>query len=177
MNFILDYDIEILRLIQENRLIYLDHFLYWISFTTTFVSIGILLSLAYQSFVKKKNSIKSIFFKMLSMFLAATTLSLILKYSIKRVRPFITYPDIEKLSEAGSYSFPSGHTAEAFTIAIGALLLFRKKRFFMSILTWAILVAYSRMTLGVHFPSDIIASIAVALVICISIKKYLKNGL
>jgi undecaprenyl-diphosphatase len=113
---------------------------------------------------------------MLSLFLAASTLSLILKYSIKRARPFITYPDIEKLSEAGSYSFPSGHTAEAFTIAIGALLLFRKKQFSIPILIWAILVAYSRMTLGVHFPSDIIASIVIALVICISIKKYLKNG-
>jgi undecaprenyl-diphosphatase len=76
-----------------------------------------------------------------------------------RDRPFITYPDIIKLSEAGSSSFPSGHTIEAFAIAFAVFYLFKERMFVIIIFSWAILVAYTRMALGVHYPLDVLAGI------------------
>ncbi len=82
-----------------------------------------------------------------------------LKALVYRERPFVTHPSIEKLSEAGSSSFPSGHTLEAFAIAAALSLLFSRKQVVIPVYIWAMLVAYSRMALGVHYPSDVLAGI------------------
>jgi membrane-associated phospholipid phosphatase len=44
----------------------------------------------------------------------------ILKYSIQRERPFVTYPDVKHITPEDSYSFPSGHTSTAFALAVAA---------------------------------------------------------
>lgn len=170
MNYIIDLDIELLRLIQSSRIILFDDFLYWISYTTTFVSIAILLVLAYKSFIKKEINTKFTFYQLLIIFSASACVSLILKFTIQRPRPFTSYSDIIKLSEAGSYSFPSGHTTEAFAIALGAILLFRNKLWAISIVLWALFVAYSRMALGVHYPLDVFTGIIIAVLISFSTK-------
>lgn len=175
MDFILDFDIELLRWIQNGRIKSLDNLLYWISYTTTYVSIIILLILVYHGFIKKKRNVRITFYQMLTMFSVSACVSLLLKCTIKRLRPFITYPDIIKLSEAGSFSFPSGHTAEAFAMALGAILIFQNKRWAIPIILWALLVAYSRMALGVHYPVDVFAAIVIALVISVLIKHLTKK--
>jgi len=80
----------------------------------------------------------------------------ILKYSVDRTRPFETYPDIEKAVSVNSPSFPSGHTASAFALATSLSLVYPKWYVIMPSYTWAVIVAYSRMDLGVHYPSDIL---------------------
>lgn len=81
----------------------------------------------------------------------------ILKYSIGRERPFITYPDIVKKSDAGSPSFPSGHTSSAFATATSLSLLYPEWYVIVPTYGWAATVGYSRMHLGVHYPSDVLA--------------------
>lgn len=175
MNLISECDIEMLRWIQETRIVYLDNFLFWISYTTTFVSIGVLLLLLYQVFGKKVAPPKKRLYPLLSMWLLSSLISFVLKYAVERARPFVTYPEIAKLSEAGSFSFPSGHTTEAFTIAFGGILLFRDKQLAILIFLWALLVGYSRMSLGVHFPTDVLAGIVVALLVSLAIRHLTKN--
>ncbi len=80
-----------------------------------------------------------------------------MKLSIKRDRPFKTYPEIEKESSAGSYSFPSGHTTSAFVTATSLSLAFPKWYVIVPSYAWAGAVGYSRMHLGVHYPSDVAA--------------------
>lgn len=72
-------------------------------------------------------------------------------------RPYELYPFIEKLSTGGSPSFPSGHTADAFAFAIALGLIYPKWYFIFPAILWALLVGCSRMWLGVHFPSDVLA--------------------
>ena len=84
-----------------------------------------------------------------------------LKFFIDRERPFITYPFIEKLSTGGDSSFPSGHTMEAFALAAALSSLFSGKRIIFPVYAWALLVGYSRLALGVHYPSDIAAGIVI----------------
>lgn len=80
-----------------------------------------------------------------------------LKYSINRPRPFVTYPDIEKMTSGGSPSFPSGHTSDAFATATSLSIAFPKWYVIAPAFMWATAVGYSRMHLGVHYPSDVIA--------------------
>jgi undecaprenyl-diphosphatase len=152
-------DIDILRYIHFHRFEALDGLLYVISYSATFVSIGILLTLLGLSFKENFRHLRAIFYRMLAVLLVAAAVSLTLKTIITRERPFITYPEIEKLSEAGSSSFPSGHTLEAFAIAVAFSMLVPMRKYFMPVYIWAILVAYSRMALGVHYPSDVLAGL------------------
>lgn len=56
----------------------------------------------------------------------------------------------------GKYGFPSCHAANSFAIAVFTALWFRKKWIAAILLGWALLECYTRLYLGVHYPSDII---------------------
>jgi undecaprenyl-diphosphatase len=88
---------------------------------------------------------------------------------IARPRPFDTYSFIIKLSQAGGFSFPSGHTMEAFCVATSLALLFPEKKIILPAFLWAVLVAYSRLALGVHFPSDILGGVVMGAVSATSV--------
>jgi membrane-associated phospholipid phosphatase len=81
----------------------------------------------------------------------------IAKYTINRSRPFESYPDIEKETGGGSPSFPSGHTSDAFALATSLSLTYPKWYIIAPSFLWAGAVGYSRMDLGVHYPSDVLA--------------------
>lgn len=81
-----------------------------------------------------------------------------LKYGINRSRPYETYPDlIIKRTSTGPYSFPSGHTSYAFSLATSATLATKKWYVAAPCYLYAGTVGYSRMRLGAHYPSDVLA--------------------
>jgi membrane-associated phospholipid phosphatase len=95
-----------------------------------------------------------------SMAISAVT-TLALKYSINRDRPFKTYPFIDQQTDAESPSFPSGHTSNAFATATAMAFAFPKWYVVAPAYAWAGAVGYSRMHLGVHYPSDVLVGAAV----------------
>ncbi|MFI3331029.1 MAG: phosphatase PAP2 family protein [Rikenellaceae bacterium] len=62
--------------------------------------------------------------------------------------------------KGGLYGTVSAHAAISFTIAFTSLSLIRNKIYTILILVWALLVSYSRIYLGVHFPLDIFFGIS-----------------
>jgi len=90
-------------------------------------------------------------------YLGTAILTTALKNTIKRPRPFETYPNIiYPKSDAGGYSFPSGHTSTAFSTATSLSLAFRKWYVVAPAFAYAGTVAYTRIDLGVHYPSDVL---------------------
>ena len=87
--------------------------------------------------------------------------SVILKPSIARVRPCNVNLAVEMMVERPhSFSFPSGHTTLAFS-AIMALYFAQCRKVFWAAACMGAVVAFSRMYLYVHFPTDILAGVAV----------------
>jgi hypothetical protein len=65
-------------------------------------------------------------------------------------------------------SFPSGHTATAFTLFLVSVYLFPKKEILMIGILYAIACGYSRVYLGQHFPLDLAGGITVGIITILS---------
>ena len=90
----------------------------------------------------------------------AVVFNSLLKLFFARPRPTI----IPRLVVEGNYSFPSGHTIAAVALyGLLAVWLWQQRHWLWAILcgTWPLAVAISRIYLGVHYPSDVLASLTV----------------
>lgn len=96
--------------------------------------------------------------------LLVTTLAgeIALKNIIARPRPCTLFPEMELLiPRPHSYSFPSGHSASSFAAAV--LLLKCRKAFGIPALILAFFIAFSRLFLFVHYPTDVLAGAALGI--------------
>ena len=83
----------------------------------------------------------------------------IIKNIVARPRPYVTLSDLTILiAKPSEFSFPSGHTASSFA---AACVFFRhlKKKYGIPLLILAILIALSRIYVGVHYPGDVLAGV------------------
>ena len=142
----------------------------WLILTNKFTHIPLYLLLLFLLFRSLRYSYqKQKLYKVYSLYMLSIVflifisdqLSNLFKNSIQRFRP--CHDDqiqniirVVKEDCGGLYSFFSAHASNSFVIAtIFILFMNRKKEYFLLFL-WAAVVAYSRVYLGVHYPSDII---------------------
>lgn len=171
-------DIDILRKINLGRSKQLDNTFIFISSTVTPVSILTPISVFCEGHTKHDSALQNKGLYIGASLILAAGISTSLKYAIDRKRPFITYPDIEKVSDAGSKSFPSGHTSSAFATATSLSLAFPKWYVIAPSFLWASAVGYSRMDLGVHYPSDVLGGAVVgagSAFVCYKANQWLHN--
>ena len=81
----------------------------------------------------------------------------IIKNLVQRPRPFVTFTDIQILIPTPSeFSFPSGHTASSFAAA-AVFYRFLPKQLGIPAVVLAGLIGFSRLYVGVHYPTDVLA--------------------
>ena len=152
-----NFDINSLREINLERNQSFDPAFKFITNSATPISIATPLLIYSVGLIYKDIDLKKKGVFIGETFLVNAFITTALKYAIKRDRPFVTYPEIQKLSSGGSGSFPSGHVSESFATATSLSLAFPKWYVIAPSFVWASLVGYSRMDLGVHYPSDVAA--------------------
>jgi membrane-associated phospholipid phosphatase len=122
------------------------------------ISLGLPAGLLIGGIVKKDKELQWNSYELMASGLINGIITTSMKFGFDRDRPFITYPnDITQYTSAGSPSFPSGHTSMAFNTAMTISLIYPKWCVIVPSFAWASTVGFSRMYLGVHYPSDVFA--------------------
>jgi undecaprenyl-diphosphatase len=97
----------------------------------------------------------------LAIFLTDQICATIIRPMVERMRPSNLANPLSALTivvddyRGGAYGFPSCHAANSFALAAFVALIFRKRSVVWFIVGWAILNSFTRLYLGVHYPSDL----------------------
>lgn len=155
--------------IRDNKLQQLDTFLFYkchyltnnpIKNTSVWVSKTgdgyFYFAIALLLFLFEQQSGSAFFYNALLAFAIEVPIYLGLKNAFKRNRPFNKLDSFHShIAPSDKFSMPSGHTAAAFVFA--TVVAFYYPEFASLAYTWAVLIGFARVFLGVHFPGDIIA--------------------
>lgn len=150
-------DIDLLKRINLERNRNLDGGFTVLSGSVAPLGLALPLGIAGAGLVAKNPDLQRKGLEMGAAVLVNTGLTLAVKYTVARPRPYVTYPALDNTTTEGSPSFPSGHTSFAFATATSLTLNFPKWYVAVPAYLWAGGVGYSRMHLGVHYPTDVLA--------------------
>ncbi len=126
-----------------------------ISNTNTYVNVAIPTGLLVAGIIEKDYNMRQNALYVASSTAATFLFNSLIKKIVKRPRPFITNIHLTAVYQPGSYSFPSGHTSSAFSSATALSRAYPKWYVIAPSFLWAGAVGYSRMYLGVHYPTDV----------------------
>lgn len=99
----------------------------------------------------------------LAMMIGLIITNLIVKNWVARVRPYELIENLKLLvGRADDFSFPSGHTTNSFSCA---WVLFKKapRKWGVPALVLAILISLSRIYVGIHYPTDVLAGVVIGI--------------
>jgi len=91
---------------------------------------------------------------------ASDQISVLIKESVQRLRP-VHEPAIADIvhnvfRKGGLHGFVSSHATNMFAIFVFTSRIFKNRNYFLLMLFWAVIISYSRIYIGVHYPIDII---------------------
>lgn len=97
--------------------------------------------------------------------------NLILKNLVGRTRPYEILTNLQLLvNTANDFSFPSGHTGSSFA---AACILYKElsKKYGIPAMILASLIGFSRLYVGIHYPSDVLAGAVIGIFIAVLVRK------
>ena len=145
-------EFAILNFIQQLRCEPLDAAMRFVSWTGNHGMVWILLAVLLLMMKRQRRHGLS---ASCGLILDLVSCNLVLKPLIGRVRPFAYNPTVELLvAPPLDASFPSGHTAAAFAVVFA--LKASGSALWKPALIWAVLMAFSRLYLYVHCPTDVL---------------------
>ena len=138
----------------------MDPLMWWISGKTTWWPFYLLL-LGFLTWTRKWQMIPLVIFIAFSITVTDQTSVHLFKEIFERLRP-CHEPELQGLVHivnnkcGGQFGFVSSHASNTFGIAMLLSMMVRRKWFWALMFSWAALVSYSRIYLGVHYPADIL---------------------
>lgn len=101
---------------------------------------------------------------LLALAIGAVVTNLGLKNLVARIRPYDFSDQIQLLiAPQIDYSFPSGHTCASFAAAV---VCWKRlpRRYGIPLMALAVLIAFSRLYVGVHYPSDVLGGLLIGII-------------
>lgn len=149
-------DFDLLRTFNLERNTKLDQSFLVTTHSFGVVAIAVPAALATIGIIKKDSLAKQNALMITGSLVGSSAIMLGMKWGFGRDRPFVTYPELENLVHPNDPAFPSGHTSVAFSTATSLSIAYPKWYVYVPAFLWAGAVGYSRMHLGVHYPSDVL---------------------
>lgn len=172
INILLEVDRQILGMINGSDSLFLDGVM--TTLTSGFTWIPLYLSLFYL-IIKNNETMHQIVLIIvcaaLCVLLADGLADVILKPLVARWRPTwdptckYEMDVVDNIRGESFYGFVSAHAANTFSIAVFFCLLVRNRLLSIFLITWSLLNCWTRMYLGLHYPSDILAGLLVGALI------------
>lgn len=163
-------DISILQLINLSyHNIVLDNIFLMIS-NMGIIGFWVMVSVLLYLFGNKKG--KKVAKKMIIVLLITTVITSVVKLVVMRPRPYVELTNLILLDLGTDYSFPSGHTTTATAMAY-TLTKEYHNWIFMII---PLMVAFSRMYIGVHYPSDVLGGFLLGICMVYLCEYFFKFG-
>lgn len=156
------FDLQFLKLLEDFRTDFLDIFFQGIT-TLGEETLMILLVVTLWFAVNKREAQKVLFITASSFCVNG-----IIKNLVKLPRPFTKGIGFVRGDTATGYSFPSGHTQGFATWSTIFAIRFQKLWFHVLVGVLIVLVGFSRLYLGVHYPSDVVVAIVLGVGISIA---------
>lgn len=152
---------------------FFDEIMYWVSYKYTWIPLyAIILYYIFRQY-KKKGLI--ILIGIILTLLLSDQISVFVKDYFMRLRPSHNpyYDSIIHLNrniKGGAYGFVSSHAANTAGLATFLILfpIFQKKIIHLLLVLWVLLVSYSRIYNGLHYPADVVGGIFLGIFIGIS---------
>ena len=166
-----DYFLDRINKKLNNK--YCDFFFYNY---TNIAGPGFLVALSVFMLIFGKRWIGSAATEMVVALVISTGVAQILKRAISRSRPYWVSKNLNTYGiDLRDYSFPSGHTTAAFTVATTFSLYFPKLAPLFVVM--ALLVAVSRTYLAVHYPTDVLAGVIIGMIVGYVVHMYVYDNL
>ncbi len=152
-----DFDYNVLKDLQNNRTTTGTDINQFITKTSPYLSVGTPLIMFGVGLIEHNTDLRDKGLQVGVAVGATIVETYVLKKVFNRPRPFITHPDLMPISLETDASFPSGHTSAAFSLATSLSLNYPKWYVIAPSFIWAGATGYSRLYLGVHYPTDVLA--------------------
>lgn len=164
-------DHQLLFALNGSDSLFLDGMMMTLTSSVTWIPLYVAL---FYLVIKNNETMMQIFlvigFATLCLFLSSGMADVFIKPLVGRIRPcndsMLKYQiDVVDQYSPRTFSFFSGHASNTFSIALFLCLLVRSSLFSFFMITWSLLNAYTRLYLGVHYPSDVLVGFAWATVV------------
>ncbi|MDD4992450.1 MAG: phosphatase PAP2 family protein [Paludibacter sp.] len=177
------WDTSLFLLINGLHTSFFDGFMWAISAKLTWIPLYLSVLFVVIK-IWKKDAVWIILSLILCVVLADQISSGIIKNLVQRLRPSHTIAlegviHLVRGSRCGLYGFVSSHAANAFGFALLTSLLLKCRPYTLAIFFWAVMTAYSRIYLGVHYPFDVLGGAVVGVVVALfcfwTLNKFLRT--
>lgn len=151
------WDDQVLINLAESRTPEKTGFFLFISNHNDWVNVGVPVGLLAGGIIGNDKQMRQNALYVASSSAVNALATMLIKKLVKRPRPFIANVKIRAVYQPSHYSFPSGHTSTAFTTATTLSQAYPKWYVVVPSYLWAGSVGFSRLYLGVHYPTDVAA--------------------
>ncbi|MBD5355982.1 MAG: phosphatase PAP2 family protein [Bacteroides sp.] len=167
IDYLIALDTDVFLWLHSHHTIYWDLVMKMASSKLIWIPMYVALLFAYCKAYTWRNALTLVILTALAVTIADQISASVIRPFFERMRP--SNPD-NPLSQfviivdgyrSGKYGFPSCHAANTFALVTFTSLIFKRWKYFLFIMFWALINCYSRIYLGVHYPGDIVVGMTI----------------